>query len=188
MLERLTQWTWSERGDTLVEVTFALAIMSSVIIGATYVATQAFRLGMTARERTQLVNIAIEQSEALRSFRDNNAWTTFLGYPGVTGVQNVATHNCATPTLVGKQCFSMAIVAGKWTPSNGSVTFAGVPVPPGSVAEVYHPVTLASAQCVERFEVHYGAPPPSGSQWLEGEISVQLVNPGYPGGYGSCQP
>src|SRR5258708_5637730 len=67
----MKRWTESERGDTLIEVTMALAILAVVLMSATLITTRAFRLGQTARERTVVAHAAQAQAEALRRFRDN---------------------------------------------------------------------------------------------------------------------
>jgi len=65
-------------GDTLIEVTIALSILSFVLLSSTAVVTLAFRTGQTARERTVIAEAAQQQMEALRSFRDNTTdWSTF---------------------------------------------------------------------------------------------------------------
>jgi type II secretory pathway pseudopilin PulG len=63
-----------EGGDTLIEVTFALAILGFVILSCTVLTSAAFRAGQTARERTEVSSAAQEQLEALHSFRDNRQW------------------------------------------------------------------------------------------------------------------
>src|ERR1039458_6429789 len=76
-----------EHGDTLIEVTIALSILSFVLLGSTALAVTAFRMGQTARERTQVAEVAQEQMEALRSFRDNHTWAEFQGGgPGYQGI------------------------------------------------------------------------------------------------------
>src|SRR6266702_3861781 len=101
----------SQRGDTLIEVTFALAILGTVLLGSTAIAAAAFRTGQTARERTQVAEVAQQQMEALRSFRDNHTWAEFEGGSscgsagGYCGVNQVLTTNCSyNPAL---RCFHM---------------------------------------------------------------------------------
>src|ERR1041384_7189661 len=77
MLGRRLPIVAGQRGDTLIEVTFALAILGFVLLGSTAIATTAFRTGQTARERTQVSTAAQQQMEALRSFRDNHPWSEF---------------------------------------------------------------------------------------------------------------
>ena len=63
-----------ERGETLVEVIMALAILSLVLVSSYALATGTFRLGRGAGERTQAVNYLQEQAEALRSYRNTVEW------------------------------------------------------------------------------------------------------------------
>src|SRR5258706_11996440 len=86
-----------ESGDTLIEVTFALAILGFVILSCSVLMTAAFRTGQTARERTQVAEVAQQQLEALHSFRDNHDWAQFkTGVPVVSfhmGLRNTGTGN-----------------------------------------------------------------------------------------------
>lgn len=76
-----------ERGDTLVEVVMALAILSLVLVSSYALATGTFRLGRGAGERTQAVNYLQQQAEALRTYRNSVDWTVFrqavAGFGGV---------------------------------------------------------------------------------------------------------
>lgn len=65
----------SQRGDTLVEVVMAIAILAMVLVASFNVASSAFRLGQSAKERTQASNLIQEQSEALRNYRDTHKWS-----------------------------------------------------------------------------------------------------------------
>jgi type II secretory pathway pseudopilin PulG len=74
-----------QRGDTLVEVTIAIAIISSVIGSIIYISGAAFRLGETARQRTEAASLLQQEAELIRNERDNDivtltssGWTTFL--------------------------------------------------------------------------------------------------------------
>ena len=46
------KYTAAQRGDTLVEVVMAMAILAVVLISAFNVANMSYHLGMQARERT----------------------------------------------------------------------------------------------------------------------------------------
>jgi len=105
MIRHWTKKQTEERGDTLIEVTFALAILGFVLMSSTVIAMTAFRTGQTARERTQVAAEAQEQMEALRSFRDNHTWDEFRvgdGSGNCTGAGNY----CGM-TGVGTPCSSM---------------------------------------------------------------------------------
>lgn len=74
-----------QRGDTLVEVTFAVVILSAVIVSAFFLAGRALRQQQSAKERTQAANIQQEQAEGLRNLRDNSGFSALrnaLNEPG----------------------------------------------------------------------------------------------------------
>src|SRR4051812_27354890 len=80
---KLPRWRHlGEAGDTLIEVTIALTILSVVLSSAVVIATRATRLGVTAQERTSISDEAQGQMEALRGFRDNHTWKEFLDGSG----------------------------------------------------------------------------------------------------------
>lgn len=103
----------SQSGDTLVEVTIALAILSLILIASVVVATRSFLTGETAKERTVISGEAQSAMEKLRAFRDNREWAYFLygQSPTYRGVLNATGGGCHTvgvtdcfhmiPTLVG---------------------------------------------------------------------------------------
>ncbi len=57
---------WSQRGDTLVEVVFAIAILSSVLTTAYRMSSESLSLGIDSREHIQAINVAQLQAEELR--------------------------------------------------------------------------------------------------------------------------
>jgi prepilin-type N-terminal cleavage/methylation domain-containing protein len=71
----------NQRGDTLVEVSIALAILAGLLVATFTVATTAYRLGIGGRERTQALNVAQRQAELLRSYRD----ASMPGHGGTQG-------------------------------------------------------------------------------------------------------
>jgi prepilin-type N-terminal cleavage/methylation domain-containing protein len=133
----------SQRGDTLIEVTMALAILSVVLLTSTIVTTRAFRLGQTARERTMIADDAQAQIEALRSFRDNHTWNEFLnggtiGTSAFNGVLNAAAVGPRACSL-SASCFYLALTTfgpgeTEFVPSGGSTT--------GTVPTSYMEVTV----------------------------------------------
>jgi prepilin-type N-terminal cleavage/methylation domain-containing protein len=173
----------SERGDTLIEVTIALAILGLVLLSSFVVATTAFRLGQTARERTQLAEEAQNQMEALRSFRDNHTWQQFrtglsCGSPtGFCGVDNAMTAACQTTySFAGARCFSMRklTVAGvtRWVPQPGGITASL----PASVIEISTRTGAGLRNCGYDFELHYRFQPLGGGQPTANRITTRLVN------------
>jgi prepilin-type N-terminal cleavage/methylation domain-containing protein len=99
-----------QRGDTLIEVTIALAIIGMVITGAFVLSDKALQLGLTARERSQMVSTAQEQAEALISYRDSNNWPTFS--------QNIG----ALITSSGRFHMAQPAGGGAWAPVSGVAT------------------------------------------------------------------
>lgn len=60
----------SQRGDTLIEVTMAIAILSVMLVTAFNVASLTVRVGMQARERVQAAHLAQQQAERLIAWRN----------------------------------------------------------------------------------------------------------------------
>ncbi len=83
----------SQRGDTLVEVAFAIAIVSVTLSVAYNLASRSFRLGQNAKELTQAVSLIQEQAEALRNMRDNysRSGNTWAGFTTLVGLPNTCT-------------------------------------------------------------------------------------------------
>lgn len=186
---RLGRVLQGERGDTLIEVTFALAILGFVLLGSTAIAATAFRTGQTARERTQVAQAAQEQLEALRSFRDNHTWNEFRGGKncgvagGFCGIDQVLGTACNYDAT--KRCFHMVVAntsAGttEWVPQAGSVATSV----PSSLVEI-STRTLASSQCGYDFLLFYSFNPLGGGQKARNQISTRLVNLKYDPGLGA---
>jgi Tfp pilus assembly protein PilV len=177
----------SQRGDTLIEVTFALAILGSVLLGSTAIAAAAFRTGQTARERTQVAEVAQQQMEALRSFRDAHTWNEFrfgeaCGTGGYCGVENQTKYQCSFDSTKN-DCFSMSIPVGKteWYPTN-VVASSSVPT---SAVEI-RVLDATRAACNYDFEVHYSFTPIGGTDKAENQITTRLTNLKYNGVSGGC--
>jgi len=109
-----------ERGDTLVEVTIALAILSSVLIGAYVISSRAFIQGETANERSFLSSEAQQQAEALQSFRNSHTWDQFIY--GNTAAGRGPSNACNNP-IGGQYCGIHVRFAPPRVP--GSACFAG---------------------------------------------------------------
>jgi Tfp pilus assembly protein PilV len=174
------------RGDTLIEVTLALAILGFVLLSATAIGATAFRTGQTARERTQVAGAAQEQLEALRSFRDNHSWAEFrTGKSGAfQGIDQVLGAACQWDAT--KHCFHMVLAnttAGttEWVPQSGATT-ANVPT---SVIEISTSTTAAS-QCGYDFLLHYQFQPLGGGTNATNQIATRLVNLKYDPGVGGA--
>ncbi len=67
----------NRRGDTLIEVIFALAILATILTVVTSGAITAWRTSRAAGERAQAAAMATEQVEALRSYKQALEWGDF---------------------------------------------------------------------------------------------------------------
>ncbi len=165
----------NQRGDTLIEVTIALTILSMVLTGSMVVATRAFSQGQTAKERTVISTVAQAQMEALRAFRDNHSWDQFLhgsstGTP-YSGVLSSFVGVCR----VTSPCFHMVTSGGApggMIPAGGSM--------PGSVPTSYIEVS-ASPDVVLPLQsvtvvVSYGFDSLGGGATNVGHIQSTLTN------------
>lgn len=65
------------RGDTLIEVVFALAILATLLTVLTTSAISSWRTSRLAGERTQASAYIQEQVEALRAYRAGKTWAAF---------------------------------------------------------------------------------------------------------------
>jgi len=86
-----------QSGDTLIEVVFALAILSAVLASAFGVANLTQRINQSAKEKTEAVNLVQEQAEALHSYRDKYLSASSV----VTNSNNCPATTIATPGLLG---------------------------------------------------------------------------------------
>ncbi len=163
------------RGDTLVEVTVALAILSLVLLSSTRLAIRAFQQGQTARERTTVALVAQNQLEYLRNFRDNHSWSEFTTGNGATytGVLNTsALSGCrgAGPD----RCFHMIKTGDGYVPVVGSVTPDVITVPDSYVEIVATPDNPGSPETVN-FQVYWGFRDLSGGPTNVNHVATQLT-------------
>jgi prepilin-type N-terminal cleavage/methylation domain-containing protein len=160
----------NQKGDTLVEVTIALAILGLILVGTYLITTQAFGLGQTAKERSELVMAAQEQAEALINFRDSSSnWQTFKNAIDAANISNSA---CSTAT-----CFHMdqPSVGSAWAPSSGPVNNVDKlsSLPPTSKIWVY--ATPAGADGYS-FQIHYEASSSVGATVNTSDIYLKLTS------------
>lgn len=200
IVEMRRRLSLGSRGDTLIEVTLALAILGFVLLGSTAIGAAAFRTGQTARERTQVSEAAQGQLEALRSFRDNHSWTEFRsgngcgGATGYCGIDQVLDTPCIYDST--KRCFHMELVTTgggttEWVPKKGALTYTSPGTPlkvPTAVLEIAAQ-TSATSQCGYDFLLHYQFEPLGGGVMATNQITTRLVNLKYqPGGAGPVCP
>jgi type II secretory pathway pseudopilin PulG len=186
----------------LIEVTFSLAILGTVLLGSTAVAALAYRMGQTARERTTVSQQAQEQMEALRSFRDNATnWQDFqqgtgCGGGGYCGIVNVAKGPCHFDGSM--RCFHMTETnkggtPDRWVPASGSVSAPGgtggdpaLTVPTSTIEiALINPTTETPPQnanmgnCAYDVEIHYSFKPLGGGTDDKNQIVTRLANLSY---------
>jgi type II secretory pathway pseudopilin PulG len=177
----------TEAGDTLIEVTIALSILSFVLVSSTAVATASLRMGETAANRIQIANVAQEQMEALRSFRDNNSNASGLSTWTNAFVPGIDSQN-------GPSGFHMALQVGSsttWVPVSGPMTTSspgGELMIPTSQIEITSATPAFEQACGYIFTLKYSFQPLGGSYLLPdaNQIQTTLVNLHYaapsPGG------
>jgi type II secretory pathway pseudopilin PulG len=189
-------WTvrGKERGDTLIEVTFALAILGFVLLGSTAAVAEAFRTGQTANERTTLAEAAQEQMEALRSFRDNHSWSQFrfgqnCGSGGYCGVHD-ALSGLAPSCTTASNCFHMVLSANgpgveEWLPVSGAIA-GPVPTSTMEITSVSQTQLPDPTGCGYDFVLHYSFTPLGGGLPDSNELATRLINLQLPVGGGPC--
>ncbi len=168
-----------ESGDTLIEVVFALSILAVVLTSTVSIATKAFRVGQTAKERTQITEAAQTQMEALRGFRDNHTWDEFLtGDSTGTLYEGVLTGSAPSTCKKISPCFHLAIAstgAGQteYVPQGGQ-TPSTIPGSYIEIALTQPPMGLAPKSL--GFTVSYGFQTLGGGPANEGHIQTELAN------------
>ena len=70
------------RGDTLIEATIALGILTLLLATATTSAIRSYRTADASRERTIAYNLVQSQADALRAYRASMAWEDFTSCGG----------------------------------------------------------------------------------------------------------
>jgi Tfp pilus assembly protein PilV len=113
--------TRRQSGDTLVEVTIALALLASILVTSFVLATRAYRSTLDARERVQAVNLLQEQAEAIHYLRDNNnnPWLN----PASGFYAQIAAAGGSIPTSGASNAFHVfkdPSKSGNWTLKNGA--------------------------------------------------------------------
>ncbi len=125
----------NQRGDTLVEVTFAVIILGVVLVSVFQLSNRALQLGAEAKKRTQVTELLQQQAEALRGYRDQNDWGFFTGSAACTSPfhmeQNASGNwvpdtapNPYIPTLDGKPTpFKISITSTNCSSTSDEVRF-----------------------------------------------------------------
>lgn len=154
-----------QRGDTLVEVTIALAIMAAVLTSAFLLAEKSIQIGRIAKERTLMVAAAQQQAEALTAYRDRFGWASF-----VANVRGSLTTICSS----SRRCFTIA-------PANSTVSAlsageGSVGTVPTSKLYITTDINSPTAPNPVTFTISYSAEPPGGGALMSSEVILQLGN------------
>jgi prepilin-type N-terminal cleavage/methylation domain-containing protein len=177
-----------QQGDTLVEVTLALAILALVLTGAFTAANKAFLLGQDAKERSQLVSLAQQQAEALQSFRDSHKWAEFvhgrpLATPRIPGLDvSFASGDCDASQAQIQTCFYMErqTLGGvtQWVPKVGTLNESQVGGGLGYVRIIPSPAVSVGGPPAASYDftIQYGVPARGGGPDLKNSIWLHLTN------------
>jgi Tfp pilus assembly protein PilV len=152
-----------QRGDTLVEITIAMAILAMVLTSSVVLGVSAMHIGGESRQRSQAAELAQEQAEGLRSFRDTAGWTAF---------------NTDTSIASGAP-FHMDSTGGSWAADTGSF----VPTIGGNPSAYTIAMTSTSLSASERrFDItaNWNAP---GGRADSLQFTYYLVDPKATSGY-----
>ncbi len=99
----------------------ALAILSSVLLSSTVIATRASTLGQVAAERTRLAGEAQEHVESMHGFRDNHTWAEFLDGQTSPSYQGVLSARSSIGCRVTSPCMHMGLNPASHLPLGGGV-------------------------------------------------------------------
>lgn len=105
----------SARGDTLIEVIFAFAILGTIIGFSFTGVIQARRSAISAQQRTQALEIAQYQSEGLQAYRNSIYWDNSQGCPSLFGGSGTTCGTLTSVDLVSNNNrYCMLANAGVW--------------------------------------------------------------------------
>lgn len=93
------RWRGGEKGQTLVEMVFALGVAVLVIVALVVATTVAVRNAQFAKSESLASKYAQDGMEKIRAYRDQNAWETFKNgcssyNPGPVPTPFTLTVNC----------------------------------------------------------------------------------------------
>jgi len=122
------------RGDTLIEVIFALALLTSLLVIALSGALLAWRNSLDAAYRTQATYLAERQIAALQSYSDSLSWSQFTGAVATAPVDmSVGTYiNGPCSTVGSSSCATNAHTGGPsaTNPAHDFIMLVSGSVPP----------------------------------------------------------
>lgn len=103
-MRRILRTDRNQRGDTIVEVIIAIAVISSVLAGAFYLTNHSTRAVRDAEEHAQALQLLQGQVEQLRAQAPDNRWTDlpahfcFSSSGAITPLASSTTYGCKAGT------------------------------------------------------------------------------------------
>lgn len=108
-----TKFKLNNQGDTLIEVIIATVIIGMVLFSAFTLSNEAYKLGQSAKERSQATQLIQEQAEGLRALRDSaTSWSNFRGQIQAAG----------STFHLEKSGNQWSPVGGQWNPGEANDT------------------------------------------------------------------
>jgi Tfp pilus assembly protein PilV len=152
----------NDRGDTLIEVTIALAIMAAVLTTSFLLSEKSIQLGVIAKERTLMVSAAQQQAETLTASRDRVGWASF-----VNNIRSsLGTSSCR---VGGQQCFH--VDASNLRLINNTVALSAVPT---SQIYITTNTVLSPTPNLITFIINYVADAPGSGPQSSSQIILEL--------------
>lgn len=152
----------NQRGDTLVEVTIALSIMSAVLTSSFLLADKSIQLGRIAKERTLMVSAAQQQAEALTALRDRVGWLAF---------KSAFTPSLLVSCTYGSPCFNIDPASLNLISGEGTVSGVG-----NSKIYITTDITNSPTPNPATFEINYEVQPSGGGPLQKSQVVLQLGN------------
>lgn len=170
--------TAKQRGDTLIEVIFAFAILGTIIGFAFTGVIQARKSAVAGQERTQALEMVQYQSEALQTYRRSLVWDNG-GVSGIcptfingSGLCSTTPSGLATINLTdSSKTYCMINSSGRW---KLSATAADCNVVTPFLTNGSNPVTTIKFKPIGQLTIT-GAATPTGTDTLQADIQVQWM-------------
>ncbi len=113
--------TTTRRGDTLIEVMFAFAILSAIIAVSFSGAMNSYKSSLSAQNHTQASFVAQYQADALKTYRDSLEWND-------SGAPSFLTGNVGLPVMSDYIAFGMPFCMQYQTLTNSWKVLANYPI------------------------------------------------------------
>lgn len=125
----MTKYRFNQRGDTIVEVLIALAIMSLVLAGAYATVDRNIKSSQQAQEHSRALEVAGSQLEQLKSYISAGNSVNSSSFCMYNGAPDTNPAHCKVDDNTGDQRYTVLMtktVVGADTTFKSSVTWAGI--------------------------------------------------------------